>query len=108
MNISRIGGTSEDRRVRLAGDVLTHNVVWADDVGGYTECVADFAWRAEDQRTNACVVAVVVEDECDCMTCLVRPLRKVIFNSCQSIGVSVANVAAVNKINFVSEEMKIK
>lgn len=108
MSISRIGETTEDRRVRLAGDVLTHNVAWADDAGGYTECVTDFAWRADDPRTNVRVVAKAVEDECDCMTCLVRPQRKVNFTSYMDVGVSVINVEAVNKINFVSEEMKIK
>lgn len=66
---------TEDCHVRLAGDALTHRVSWADDVGGYTRCGLLFRAHNGDPRVNTRVKAEVVEDECDCMTCLVGIAR---------------------------------
>lgn len=87
-------------RVCLAGDAMTHEIAWADNVAGYTYCGLDFKWGLDDTRSNAFLIGTVAEQECDCMTCLVRSVRKIGFMFYENAGVSVINVNAIDKINF--------
>lgn len=49
-------------RVRLIGQVITHNEAWINDVVGVTDCGVAFVH----------VEATIVQNACDCMACLVR------------------------------------
>lgn len=89
-----------DSRVRIANGPITHLVVWSDDVGGYTRCGIDFSWSPDDRA-----VANTVEDDCDCMTCLVGWYdRRINFQGYQEPGVSVFNTAAISKLKLFDEE----
>lgn len=92
--------SDEDRRVRLAGDVLTHDVAWMDNVSGYTRCGLDFKWRPDEIRSNARLMATVTEQECDCMTCFVNVNRGVNFVTSRGGSVLVFNIAAISNLNF--------
>ncbi len=68
-----------DQHVRFAGSPITHLVAWSDDAGGYVNCAVLFSWRLNDPRLSGRIVAEAVEDNCDCMTCLVRNHIRVNF-----------------------------
>lgn len=53
-----------DTRIRRRGDRLVHAVLWSDSEGGRAQCGPYFTLCHNDAR--------VVEDDCDCMTCLVH------------------------------------
>lgn len=97
---------SEHRNVRLDDSPITHLVTWSDDVGGYVRCGIDFSWSPDDYRTNARrPVADTVEDDCDCMTCLVGGYdRRINFQSYQDVGVSIINVESISKLKLFDEE----
>ncbi len=78
-----------NRRVRLTGSPVTHVVFWSCDTGGHTRCSVGFVWPTYGQTPEA----YLVEDDCDCMTCLVN-----------KAGVSMVNSAAINKLKFSDEE----
>lgn len=75
-----------DERVRVASNLVTHVVSWSHDVGGKTRCGLAFAWDASDPRARARLEAETVEDNCDCMTCLVKEGRAIGFQTYQDIG----------------------
>jgi hypothetical protein len=95
-----------DERVRVADSPVTHVVSWSSDVGGHTRCGLGFAWDVSDPRTEARLQATIVDDDCDCMTCLVKEDRMVGFQAYQDVGMSVANVRALAKLDFPAEEPK--
>lgn len=92
------------RRVRIVDDPAIHIVDWYDNVGGTSRCRIDFAWRPNDRRANARSVATMVENDCDCMTCLVRDSRATIFHMFETKGVAVINIESVGKLRLFDEE----
>ncbi len=53
-----------DARIRRRGETITHAVLWSDSEGGRARCGPYFTLCHNDAR--------VVEDNCDCMACLVQ------------------------------------
>lgn len=62
-------------RVRVAGDPVTHIVTWWSDGWGYTRCGLGFAPSEASFQAGNLPQGRIVQDECNCMTCLVREGR---------------------------------
>lgn len=56
-----------DARIRRLGDPITHAARWHDRAGGRAWCGPYFTLCHNDAR--------IVEDDVDCMSCLVRCVR---------------------------------
>lgn len=95
-----------DEHVRVAGSSVTHVVSWSSDVGGHTRCGLGFAWDVSDSRTEAKFQAVIVESDCDCMTCMVKEDRMIRFDAYLRAGVSVVNIKALDKLDLIGPEPK--
>lgn len=80
-----------EMRARVKGYPVTHVVSWSSDVGGTTRCGLRLSWSPNDFRAEA----MVVDCDCDCMTCLVRESEGNFYLN--------LNVAAFVKLNFNQE-----
>lgn len=88
-----------DLRVRRRGNKLVHAVLWSDNEGGRVRCGPYFTLCHNDAR--------VVEEDCDCMSCLARPEGPPPepVGSIRALpGQAIINVRALRKLEFIDEE----